>query len=69
MLENLTDDQLALLGCAIVLVATGLLMSISHHIGRFARRNQQTPSRFSYEAAVEAREAQATDEQPLRKAA
>lgn len=46
--SGLTDDQFALIGCAIALVVTGGLMSISHHIGN-ARRSVSQPRRFSYE--------------------
>ena len=33
-LKNLSDDQIALLGCLIALVSTGSLMSLSYYIGR-----------------------------------
>ena len=75
MFENLTDDQMALVGCAVAFVATGLLMSVSHHIGRFARRNE-VPNKFSYEAHAQAAEQQraaqqqqVAAEQPVRRAA
>lgn len=36
--RNLTDDQLALLGCAAALVLSGTVMALSYFIGR-ARRH------------------------------
>jgi hypothetical protein len=33
-LSNLSDDQIALLGCATALVSTGSLMCLSYFIGR-----------------------------------
>jgi hypothetical protein len=34
LFSNLSDDQIALLGCATALMATGTLMSLSYFIGR-----------------------------------
>jgi hypothetical protein len=34
ILSNLSDDQIALLGCATALVITGSLMCVSYFIGR-----------------------------------
>jgi len=48
LFSGLSDDQFALMGCAIALIVTGGLMSISHHIGN-ARRKVAEPRRFSYE--------------------
>ena len=48
LFSGLSDDQFALAGCAIALIVTGGLMSISHHIGN-ARRKVVEPRRFSYE--------------------
>jgi hypothetical protein len=36
--KNLNDDQLALLGCAGALFVTGVMMSLSHFIGRARKR-------------------------------
>jgi hypothetical protein len=43
LFSNLSDDQIALLGCAAALVTTGTIMSLSHFIGR--SRNQAAPVR------------------------
>jgi hypothetical protein len=32
--KSLTDDQVALLGCAAALIVTGTMMSLSYYIGR-----------------------------------
>ena len=37
LLETLTDDQVALLGCLLTLVVTGTIMSLSFYIGRRVR--------------------------------
>lgn len=37
LLNNLTDDQVALLGCLLALVVTGTLMSLSFYVGKRAR--------------------------------
>jgi hypothetical protein len=34
LFSTLSDDQIALLGCATALVATGTLMSLSYFLGR-----------------------------------
>jgi hypothetical protein len=48
LFSGLSDDQFALAGCAIALIVTGGLMSISHFIGD-ARRKSTEPRRVSYE--------------------
>lgn len=35
--SNLTDDQIALLGCAAALISSGGLMVLSHYIGRLRK--------------------------------
>jgi len=50
-LQNLTDDQTAMLGCAAVLLAAFVMMSLSYHVGNAVRgnkhssRHQITPQR------------------------
>ncbi len=39
--SHLSDDQIALLGCAAALVTTSTIMSLSHFLGR--SRNQSAP--------------------------
>jgi len=34
LLKSLTDDQIALLGCAAALTVAGTIMSLSYYIGR-----------------------------------
>ncbi len=34
MMKTLTDDQLALVGCAVALCVAGTIMSLSYYIGR-----------------------------------
>ncbi|MEO1996652.1 MAG: hypothetical protein ABGZ17_15395 [Planctomycetaceae bacterium] len=36
--SNLTDDQIALLGCVAALISSGGLMVVSHYIGRMRGR-------------------------------
>jgi hypothetical protein len=36
-LQNLTDDQTALLGCFVALLASGTLMSLSYYLGQVSR--------------------------------
>lgn len=35
VLQYLSDDQLALIGCAAALAAAGLVMSLSYYLGRW----------------------------------
>jgi hypothetical protein len=37
-LQHLSDDQKALVGCAVALLACGTLMSLSYYVGRVLRR-------------------------------
>jgi hypothetical protein len=41
LFSHLSDDQVALLGCAVALVTTSTIMSLSHFLGR--SRNQTAP--------------------------
>ena len=40
LLQNLSDDQTALLGCFAALSAAGLLMSLSYYFGRWNKIGQ-----------------------------
>jgi len=44
-LSNLSDDQIALLGCATALVSTGSLMCLSYFIGRGRMQASRVSSR------------------------
>jgi hypothetical protein len=46
LLKNLNDDQIALLGCAGALVVSGLMMSLSHFIGRARMRASEAPAKI-----------------------
>ena len=41
LLSGLTDDQTALLGCAVSLAVCGLLMVLSYYVGQVRRRQPQ----------------------------
>jgi hypothetical protein len=42
-IRQLSDDQLALLGCAGTLAAAFTIMAVSYHIGRLVRGERQAP--------------------------
>ncbi len=43
--KSLSDDQMALVGCAVALMVTGTMMSLSYYIGRGRiSQNRQTAS-------------------------
>jgi hypothetical protein len=42
-LQNLTDDQTAMLGCGAVLLAAFVMMSLSYHIGNAVRGRRTSP--------------------------
>jgi hypothetical protein len=44
-LQNLTDDQTAMLGCAGALLAAFVMMSLSFHVGNAVRGSRSTQSR------------------------
>jgi hypothetical protein len=44
LFSNLSDDQIALLGCATALVSTGSLMCLSYFIGRGRMQGAQAAS-------------------------
>lgn len=39
ILDSLTDDELALLGCLLAFAAAGTIMSLSYYVGRAVRGN------------------------------
>ena len=43
--SQLSDDQFALLGCAVALIVTGTMMSLSHYIGLSKQRRMQKTTR------------------------
>jgi len=45
-LQNLTDDQTALLGCAGALLAAFITMSLSYHVGNAVRGGHTTQNRI-----------------------
>lgn len=60
LLQNLTDDQTAMLGCGAVLLAAFVTMSLSYHVGNAVRgsrssRHQIAPQRRATTAVVEER--------------
>jgi hypothetical protein len=57
-LSNLSDDQIALLGCATALVSTGSLMCLSYFIGR--GRMQASRASLSASSAAVSGMAEAT---------
>jgi hypothetical protein len=54
LFSNLSDDQVALLGCAVALVTTGTIMCLSHFIGRGRMQGSQVATRVPMPVAVEA---------------
>ena len=43
--SQLTDDQFALLGCAVALIVTGTMMSLSYYIGQANQRRTPKTTR------------------------
>ena len=41
ILNGLSDDQTAMAGCAVVLLVSATLMSLSYYIGRASRKREQ----------------------------
>jgi hypothetical protein len=59
-LQNLTDDQTAMLGCGAVLLVAFVMMSLSYHVGNAVRGgrsslHQVAPRRRATTAVVEER--------------
>jgi hypothetical protein len=48
-LQNLTDDQTAMLGCAGVLLAAFVMMSLSYHVGNAVRGTRTNSNRVTAE--------------------
>ncbi|HUE16149.1 MAG TPA: hypothetical protein VMR25_18400 [Planctomycetaceae bacterium] len=72
LFSNLSDDQIALLGCATALVSTGSLMCLSYFIGRgrMQRSRSATPERsVAISGMVETNAAEAADRSKRRSAA
>ena len=46
LFSSFSDDQVALIGCAVAFVVTGVMLSISYHLGGHKQReNQQQAAR------------------------
>jgi hypothetical protein len=45
LFSHLSDDQIALLGCAAALVTTSTIMSLSHFLGRGRTESAPMPTR------------------------
>jgi hypothetical protein len=56
LFSNLSDDQIALLGCAAALVTTGSIMCLSYFIGRGRTQSSQPVTRVPMPAIVDAAE-------------
>jgi hypothetical protein len=54
--SNLSDDQIALLGCAAALVTTGTIMSLSHFLGRSRTESAPMPTRVAMPVIAETAE-------------
>lgn len=69
LFSNLSDDQIALVGCAAALASTGTLMCLSHFIGRRRLNASSAASRHSEHAAGEMAESAGTADAKRRSAA
>jgi hypothetical protein len=72
LFSNLSDDQIALLGCATALVSTGSLMCLSYFIGRGRMQGSRSASperSVAISGMVEANTAEAADRSKRRSAA
>jgi hypothetical protein len=56
LFSNLSDDQVALLGCAAALVTTGTIMCLSYFIGRGRVQGSQVATRVPIPVVAEAAE-------------
>jgi hypothetical protein len=56
LFSNLSDDQIALLGCAVALVTTGSIMCLSYFIGRSRPQGSQVATRVPISIVAEAAE-------------
>ena len=48
MLNTLSDDQLALLGCAVAIVVSATMMSLSYYLGPASRRPQSSVQKLPH---------------------
>ncbi len=55
LLQNLSDDQTALLGCFAALTASGLLMSLSYYVGQWNQSDKLTTHRLPQRQTEEPR--------------
>jgi hypothetical protein len=60
-LSNLSDDQMALWGCATALVSTGSLMCLSYYIGRGRMQASRRSAPATTSAIASLAEASAAD--------
>lgn len=49
MLQGFSDDEVALLGCAVALLSSGLLMWVSYYVGQFVRRGESSETTVAIE--------------------
>jgi hypothetical protein len=56
LFSNLSDDQIALLGCAVALVTTGSIMCLSYFIGRGRVQTSPVATRVAMPVVAEAAE-------------
>jgi len=67
-LSNLSDNQLALLGCVAALAASGTLMAVSYYAGRFsfrqAGKSEPNPIEIAGSTSAEVRTGR-SDEVPV----
>jgi hypothetical protein len=54
LFRQLSDDQLALLGCAGALAAAFTVMAVSYHVGRLVRGDQRTQPVLRMESSASA---------------
>ncbi len=56
LLQNVSDDQTALVGCFVALIVSGLLMSLSYYVGQWNKSEAPTAHRLPMSEKVELRE-------------
>jgi hypothetical protein len=54
LFSHLSDDQIALLGCAAALVTTSTIMSLSHFLGRSRNQTASMPAPVAMRVVAEA---------------
>jgi len=59
LLQNLSDDQTALLGCFLALAGSGLLMSLSYYIGQWNQSAKPATHRLPQHRADERQKSKA----------